>query len=180
MSRFQTLVLILLTAVLAACSSPGGGTNEADGGDPTGDAGAPEATAGGGDAGGEDGAAIGDACALVTPEEVEAAVGVEVAETVESEASCSYLDSNNSLLLAFVAITQNAAATFESQRAFEGSEEITGIGDGALWFPGGGMYLLKGDTLLNMTIGGVGSLEGDPAAQRAALEELARAAAARL
>lgn len=165
MTRNRPILLSLFIVVLAACNT-GGGT--------TGTASSPEAPAA------EKPAAGGDSCRFATAEEVSAAVGVEVAETTPSGDTCTYKNAEGGGLLIYAYVKQGGKSAFENQRGADGAEEVGGIGDGALWFSQGGMYVLKGDAILNMTILGNAALGEDKAALRTALEKVARAAAGRM
>lgn len=178
MSLRHYVVALAVTMVLAACAAPAPetGNNRTP---------EPQATAGTGQGGnGDDGAGGGgggDACRFLTPQEVGAAFGVDVADTEEAAAdTCSYNDADGNVILIYSYIAQGGRPIFEDQREnFEGATEIDGIADGVLYFPGGGMYVLKGDALLNITAITVPQA-GDDTELQAALEDIARAAAARM
>ena len=119
----------------------------------------------------------GDECSLATNEEVAAAVGAEVAGATASDKGCNYMGTDGLSLLGYVYVDEGGKAAFESQR--ESGELIEGIGDGAIYFEGGGVYVLKGDALINMTAFENATLVGE-AALRTALETVARLAVDRL
>lgn len=175
MHALRALPLIIVIFALAACG--GQATNTGGGGSDGGSSPAASAGGGGGAGGGE-----GDgACRLVTEAEVEAALGVTVADTIATgDTNCSFTDDEGGPLFAFSVIESSEAidvhTTFESQ--LEVGEQVDGIGDGAIWFGSGAMYVIKGDTLVNMvaTTGG----EDEDAEFRAAVEGLARVMADRM
>ncbi len=157
--------LLVLILVLAACGGPGSGGGNGGG--------APA------DGGGDGGGGGGDPCRFVTVEEVEAALGVEVAEaTAAAETTCTFTDAEEAPVFAYSVVETNESvdvrAIFDEQR--ETAEEVEGIGDGALWFGSGAMYVIKGDTLINM----VATIEGEDAELRPAVEGLARIMAERM
>ena len=173
-SRVRPVPLIALVVVLASCAGSGGA--------PNGGGGAAGAAGGGGGEGEEVG---GDACRFLTVEEVATAFGVDVSAaaptTSGSVVNCAYNDAEGNIVIAYSYVSGEGQATFQGQRDIEGAVEVEGIGDGALWFPQGGMYVLKGDAVLNIGIGNVTlPQQDDEAALRAAFEDVARAAAARM
>ena len=169
----STLLMLALVALLAACAPAGTGDGADQG---NGDGASTEAP----DGGDGDGPAGGGQCRFVTAAEVEAAFGVAV-EPVETDVTCTFNDGDGNMVLIYTYVPQGGRSAFESQREeFEGAVEIDGIGDGALFFPGGGMYVLKGDGVLNVTAGSGVPQAGDDAALQAALEEVGRAAAGRM
>ncbi len=180
MTRPILLLAATLVLVLTACAGGGGQGDRGDGDGGNGDA-SPAATTGGGGGGGGNGGDDGDACRFVTPDEVEAAFGVEIADVTGDALSCTFNDADGNIVLTYAAIQSSGSIDvreqFEAQR--ETGEEVEGIGDGAIYFEGGGMYVLKGDLLLNMTaVAPEGEL--DDAELRAGLEAVARAAAGRM
>jgi len=168
--RLATLIAVML--LLAACGTGAVPSTVAEG--------APDA--GGGDVGGGGGD---DAC-LNTVEEVSAALDVEVTEaentaTPGGGAGCIYYTDKAAFEIAYT-ISLSAGGSvaqqiFDSFAADEAAEEVSGIGDAALWY-GGGLVIRKGDRLLS--IGAVPTLDLDEAALRAILTDLGRAAADRL
>ena len=179
MSNRHYLLLLVVTMVVAACAAPAPQTGENRTPEPQGTADTEQG--GGGDDDGGGGGGDGDACRFLTPEEVGAAFGVDVADTEEAAAdTCSYNDADGNTILIYSYIAQGGRPFFEDQAEnFEGATEIDGIADGVLYFPGGGMYVLKGDALLNITAITVPQA-GDDTELQAALEDIARAAAARM
>jgi len=133
----------------------------------------------------------GEEFCLNTIEEVSAALEVEVTDRASFEnpgsgGGCSYTDADGGPVYAIsVVIGDQAAAAFDAYRQLEGAEEISGIGDAAVYSPineipgvafskGGATYGVVGPArLLELPI------SDDPAAFRSAVEELARQAADR-
>lgn len=167
--RLATLIAVIL--LLAACGTGAVPSTAAEG--------APDA--GGGDVGGGGGD---DAC-LNTVEEVSAALDVEVTEaentaTPGGGAGCIYYTDKAAFEIAYT-IGLSAGGSVAQQIfdsfAADDAEEVSGIGDEALWY-GGGLVIRKGDRLLS--IGAVPTVDLDEAALRAILTDLGRAAADRL
>lgn len=178
------VVPLLFLAACGASGAPTGGApaSVADGG------GGVEATAPPTDEGGDDGVTAGgsgEEFCLNTIEEVSAALEVEVTDRASFEnpgsgGGCSYTDADGGPVYAIsVVIGDQAAAAFDAYRQLEGAEEISGIGDAAVYSPINeipGVAFSKGGA----TYGVVGSARSDdPAALRSAVEELARQAADR-
>jgi len=186
------LIAILTLLTLAAC---GGTAAPATVSVPT-----SAATTGGGEveptsvgptdgSGGDGATGSGEEFCLNTVEEVSAALEVDVTDTTSFEnpgsgGGCGYTDADGGPIYAIsVAIGDQAAAAFDAYRQLEGAEEISGIGDAAVYAPFNeipGVAFSKGGA----TYGVIGSprllelpISDDPAALRSAIEELARQAA---
>ena len=185
MTRYRHILLVLVIGALAACNGGGDGNGDQPDDVVTSEAADDAATTpaapdgGNGGNGGNDGGEDGDECRFATIDEVSAALGVDVADATVAGESCTYHDADGESLVGYVYITQGGRATYEDQRE-GGAEVIDGIADGALYFPGGGMYVLKGDAILNMTIFSGASLGEDDAALREPLIEVARVVARRM
>ncbi|MDQ3688757.1 MAG: hypothetical protein M3406_01725 [Chloroflexota bacterium] len=170
-------------ATLAACSSAAPAaptTSQSDATASAPPASAPAASAP--TAGGEDGET--DWC-LNTVEEVAAAIDAEVAEAVSTDATgigggCIYNGPDATPVYAMSVVTaEGAVATFDAAKNGEGAVTIDGIGDDAVLISAGGpLAVLKGSTFISL--GAFGPIMEDPAAFRAAMEELGKAAADRL
>lgn len=128
-----------------------------------------------------------DRYCLVTPAEVSEAMGVEVtsAEGVVNEGmggGCMYFTADGSSAFAISVLDSSAAAdAFDGYRQYEGAEEISGIGDAALFLPMNemvGIAFKEGDVVASLgPTMATPDLSSD--ALRAAVEELARMAADR-
>ena len=190
MSVIRAVALSLLVVLLAACG--GGATQNGGGGggdEPASSAGA-ATPAGGDDGGGGDTSGGADAACIVTAEEVSAALEVEVTDVngVENPglgAGCSYAGADGQVFLAVSMITnEQAEGAFESYRDYEGAEELSGIGDAAIYLgpdlPPGVAFIKDGIVYsLGVATAQGDILGGDEAALRQAVEDLARAGAER-
>lgn len=188
------LIAVVPLLFLAACGASGAPTGGAPASVATDGGGGVEATAPPTDEGDDDGVTAGgsgeESC-LNTIEEVSAAFEVEVTDRASFEnpgsgGGCSYTDADGGPVYAIsVVIGDQAAAAFDAYRQLEGAEEISGIGDAAVYSPFNeipGVAFSKGGA----TYGVVGAarllelpISDDPAALRSAVEELARQAADR-
>jgi hypothetical protein len=122
---------------------------------------------------------------LNTVEEVAAAIDAEVAEAVSTDATgigggCIYNGADGTPVYAMSVVTaEGAVSTFDASKNAEGATSIDGIGDDAVLISAGGpLAVLKGGTFISL--GAFGPIMEDPAAFRAAMEELGKAAADRL
>jgi len=187
------LIAVVPLLVLAAC---GGADAPATDSAPTsaatdggGDVEATAPPAGGGN--GSTGGGSGEEFCLNTIEEVSAALEVDVTDAAGFEnpgsgGGCVYSDAEQrTVYLIGVVDNEQAGAAFEGYRQLEGAEEISGIGDTALYAPLNeipGVAFTKGGVTYNV-FGPAMILElpisDDPAAIRSAIEELARQAADR-
>lgn len=180
MRRFLIPVVMVLAIALGAC---GGG-----GGDTSGDGGQGAPTGGGGgdtegdDAGGAGGGGSVDACTLITPEDIQAAYGVEVGGTEaqdlgSEDTGCLYTDAQGGTLIV-TSYLPTGAGSFDVYR--DQGEEVAGIGDAALWVYGSTLMVLQGEAVLSIQTGSALPQSGDEAALRAATEQLGRAAVERM
>ncbi len=195
MARWLSIPMFVLAFALASCGQAAPAADQRDdGGEPGDTAQQTEAAAtdgGGDDAAGGDGGGDGiDGC-LLTAEEVSAALDAEVADATAVEnpglgAGCSYNAADNAPVLAISIITnEQAEGAFESYREYEGAEEISGIGDAALYLgeelPPGVAFIKDGVVVSLGVPVAASSYDADElAAVRSALEDLARIAADRL
>jgi hypothetical protein len=131
-----------------------------------------------------------DACSLLTADDLERVQGERPAEIKPTESGafqqCFYRlpTFTNSINLG---VTHNGRALWqrieqggrEEKEEKSSTREIEGLGDDALWSPlpvGATLYVLKGDTMLRISIGG----KMDDAARLEKSIQLARAALKRL
>lgn len=184
MPRITVVLSLLVLLVVTACggqpsSDPADGTDQAD---PTAEStAAPSEDGGTSDPGGSTDA---NSYCLNTVEEVAAALGVEVA-SAEGVANpglgggCMYNGPDGQPVMAISVVDNEAAAdAFDGYRQYEGAEEISGIGDAALFLPLNemvGVAFMKGDVVASL--GPTVQLDLADDALRAAVEELARQAA---
>lgn len=177
MRRWSIVVPALLLS-LVACD---GGTDAAGAGQP-----------GGGGAGPAVNATTGpdattgpekDPCALVTVDEVGAALGAPVGAGqrqpggLPGQQTCGYTTSGDPLVLATVGTVPGDAALFATLKSGMGTKasDISGLGDAAVR-DAGYLNVLKGSQILVLSVNGLGS--GDEAL--AALTALAKAALTRV
>ena len=179
MSGQRPLVLIVLLMILAACGTPTGDSDGGDAGVGTGSPGATDLDDGeDGEeiSGGDDGAGTeADPCALVTIEEVSAALGTEITDATTLDTTCSYEAAGDEAGIAttFQALDQATAdSVFGSWASDESAEEVDGIGDRAVWSPVNSLLVVQKGS-------GIFSIATRPE-QRDAAEEIARAAAGRM
>lgn len=120
---------------------------------------------------------LGDPCTLVTADDIEAAYGVTAADS--EGARCIYVDSDGNEL---IAVAYNPSAdTYEFYQDEAETEQVDGLGDGAIWLFGDTLVVLIGEgELAIQNIGDTLPQAGDSAALRAASEEVARAALDRM
>jgi hypothetical protein len=95
---------------------------------------APEEGGGGGEGGGEQGGPTSDLCSILSPEEVAEIAGDEVTDTVDSQTDCDYTIGEADLIN--VRYEGAFDPNLETARIIcEDPEEVSGIGDQALWCP---------------------------------------------
>lgn len=171
--------ILLLPLVLAACGG-GTATSAPTGTTPTtGATEAPPATQPGG-------ATTTDWC-LNSPPEVEAALHVMGVVATGSDTpgvggGCLYTLADGTMVHAVSVVTsQGYEATFESGKQTPGVVEISGIGNGAILMSAlGPLVILTDSGLISMGPTGPDDIMADPAKYRTAVEELGRAAVARM
>lgn len=186
-SRLTIALSLMLLLVLAACGgqpasapSDDAATDQAEPTD------GPSDDGGTTDGGTTDGGGEGDANSycLNTVDEVASALGVEVASAdgianAGLGGGCMYNGPDGMPVMAISVVDNEAAAdAFEGYRQYEGAEEVSGIGDAALFLPMNemiGIAFMKGDVVAS--IGPTVQLDLSDDALRAAVEELARRAA---
>ncbi|MFN2484735.1 MAG: hypothetical protein ABR509_07350 [Candidatus Limnocylindria bacterium] len=126
----------------------------------------------------------------MTAEEVSAALDVEVSDVAGLEnpglgAGCTYTSADGDGVLAISMINnQQAAGAFESYRDYEGADELSGIGDAALFLGSElppGVAFMKDGVVYSMGVLQPASSydESELAVVRSAVEDLARIAAER-
>ena len=179
-----TTLLLILAAILVGCqqAAPDAGDGDAS---PPGETAAGTPAGDGGDGGGD---MSGEDFCLNTPEEVEAALEVDVSEATgnvnaDTGGGCLYYAENQILVYAIAVVSGQGAAddTINAGRETEGVVEIEGIGDEALLMSRLGPLVVRiGDTIISQGPTADVPDSDDQAAMRAAMEELARAAADRL
>lgn len=188
------LVLLMLSVMVLLAACGGSVSDEAETTtttDPT-SAGAPPTDSQDTEDDVEEGAATGsdegDAC-LNPVDEVSAAFGAEIVEAENSpssggEATCFYYTvagGPDYALATSLLVGEGVQQAFSSYASDEGSEEVGGIGDQAVWASSYGIFIiLKGDRVFSLSAGPEVSMANDPAAVRAILEELGRTAAGQL
>lgn len=170
---------------LAACGGAAppaaDGTNSNDGGSDV--TAAPPADGGG------DGGEIADFC-LNTDDEVSCALEVDVAESVSTPnpgfgGGCLYNNADGNLVHAIAVVPAGATGQGTIDAAQDGgAPTIDGIGDDAVLMSAQGpLAIVKGDWVISTGIGVAATtvpISSNPAAFRAALEELGRSAVNRL
>lgn len=121
-------------------------------------------------------AATGD-CDLWSLDEVSAATGVEMTDTLGTDqqgmSSCNYSDASGGLGATYVVMTPDAgvAPSAGYDTVSEGTEPVSGIGDQAKWHEMGTLYVLSGANLYIVSL--LGS-EFDDQQKRDASIDLAR------
>lgn len=186
MSRPTTLLSVLLLIGVAACGGqPAVDPASASATDVDSSV-APSAAESEGGGGSDGGSSDADRYCLNTVDEVASALGVEVS-TADGVANpglgggCMYNGPDGMPVMAISVIdNESAADAFEGYRQYEGAEEISGIGDAALFLPLNemvGIAFKKGDVVASLGPTRALELTGD--ALRAAVETLARQAADR-
>jgi hypothetical protein len=189
----ELLVRSLMVGALLGLAACGGASTPATGSpapDDAGEAGQTAAPAPASGAGEGAGGESGDSC-LVDADDVSAALEADVADAASSEVpgvggTCLYTDAAGSVVLSISVLTGQGGRSSLDALDAAGDEEVepvSGIGDEAyltfiaerwaLWFGKASVAVGVGPLDPNL-------LGGDSARQRAAIEELARAAAARL
>lgn len=159
--------LFAFLLLLAAC---GGGTTPSTAADGGGTDATPAATEAGTEAGGGE-------CDVWTLDEVTAATGVEMTQSLGTEqqgmSSCNYADAGGTSGATYVVITSETgtspSASYDA--VSEGTEPVSGIGDQAKWHELGTLYVMSGGNLYIVTL--VGS-ELDDQQKKDASIDLAR------
>jgi hypothetical protein len=166
---------IMASAALAACSggvsAPSAATSasalasaEPSGGASASASGAPsaEATSASSGSPAASGASTGP-CALLTPEEVGAVVGVAVAAVASGEAACVYEVATTHAVVVYTQQVQSGGAVqFEQAKANPEATTVEGVGDEAVWLPAMeavNLYMVTGDKMLSLALG---TLSGVP------------------
>lgn len=163
--------LFAFLLLLAAC---GGGTTPSTAADGGGTDATPAATEAGTEAAPDAG---GGECDLWTLDEVTAATGVEMTQSLGTEqqgmSSCNYADAGGTSGATYVVITSETgtspSASYDA--VSEGTEPVSGIGDQAKWHELGTLYVMSGGNLYIVTL--VGS-ELDDQQKKDASIDLAR------
>lgn len=98
-----------------------------------------------------------DPCALITKEEIEAALGAPISDVTSDGSDCTYHPAEGSLKGAMVtAEWEEAAAAMTGAKAgikMVGlGEAVSGIGDEAVFMPPGVLYARKGDVLITINL----------------------------
>lgn len=176
----KRLLAIGLMAALALSACTSGGD---DGGD------AEPVVTGGGDAGVDEGSGAVDTCALLAPDEIEAAVGSAVEEGTPGSVigSCEWRGRSDgtSVLVSFVAAAVRRICA-EGLEADAANEPIDGFDDPAFWsfVPGEGgagtLTVCTGDGQLIVTVTGATADEPDEGELLTAATDLTTAALARI
>lgn len=132
--RSAWIAALLATMTVAACASPQQGTTTA----------ATE-NAGDGDAGGNTGGGGGELCSILSEDEVATIAGSAVTSAELTDGDCDYTIEEADLIN--VRYESSFDANLEAARMVcEDSEDLSGIGDQALWCPGlNVLYFNKGD-----------------------------------
>jgi hypothetical protein len=151
MSRYALTLgtAALLTAGLSACSSPAATSPSAahPGGLSTATA-APltrTSTA-------QPVAAAGSACALVTTEEVTAAIGKPMGPGNDAGPICYFSATSDRSLVVYVQIYGDAQAMAAPKGVEDGSEHLPGLGDDAFWSSGGIVFVQKGTRAFTISV----------------------------
>jgi hypothetical protein len=98
-----------------------------------------------------------DPCALITKEEIEAALGAPISDVTSDGSDCTYHPAEGSLKGAMVtAEWEEAAAAMTGAKAgikMVGlGEAVSGIGDEAVFMPPGVLYARKGDVFITINL----------------------------
>lgn len=98
-----------------------------------------------------------DPCALITKEEIEAALGAPISEVTSDGNDCTYHPAEGSLKGAMVSAEwEEAEAAMTGARAgvkMVGlGEAVSGIGDEAVFMPPGVLYVRKGDVFITINL----------------------------
>ena len=143
------------SASLAASAEPPASGASSDAPSPSASSAAASPSAGGGTATG--------ACALLTPEEVGAVVGVAVDAVASGEASCVYeVASTRAVVVYTQHIATGGAAQFGALKTDPAAVTVDGLGDEALWLPAQEavqLHTVTGDQVLTLALG---TLSGVP------------------
>jgi hypothetical protein len=165
---------IMASAALAACSggvsAPSAATSasalasaEPSGGASASASGAPSAEASAASGSPAASGASTGPCALLTPEEVGAVVGVAVAAVASGEAACVYEVATTHAVVVYTQQVQSGGAVqFEQAKANPEATTVEGVGDEAVWLPAMeavNLYMVTGDKMLSLALG---TLSGVP------------------
>jgi hypothetical protein len=167
--RTSAAATVMLMLALAACSNSGSsaaagvadttastaGSVDASAGTPAAGSASASASAGTDPSGATASGAAADACALLPPAEVEAALGVTGLQTTSNPGDdvsyCNYDAGDGTPVAATSYTPTGGSAEFDSYKSAAGAVAVPGVGNAAV-VSGGSLYILKGDSLFSFQI----------------------------
>jgi hypothetical protein len=97
-------------------------------------------------------AAAGSACALVSTDEVTAAIGKPMGPGNDAGTVCFFSATSDKSLVLYVQIYGDAQSLAAPKDVETGSQHLTGLGDDAFWSSGGILFVQKGSRAFTISV----------------------------